>query len=317
MPRTTRPLLALLLATGTALAADDPAEKYTRAVKAEDETARKLGERVAKPGDSERERWFKRLDEVYTNRVPANPADWFDLITAGQAEWKRDGSKYFAEFHERIGQRLELKKDVPVSREMFAAYAEKFLGSDSPPWKLVDADGEARGVFKQLDLNRDGSLIKEECSPGLQERFDTADADKDAKISPDEYRDYFRRRVGYESQNPSFAPPSPPDKPKDKAPPVAEAPDEPRPKVLTDAKQLPKEVPGWFRELDGDKDLQVSLAEWVGAKRRPADFQEMDLNADGLLEAGELLRFRKVQAAEPKDADLRAGVPDAKKGKGG
>ena len=314
MPHPAPRLLALLL-FASALAAADPdlAERYARAVKAEDDAARKLGERVAKPGESERERWFKRLDEVYTGRVPPHPAGWFDLI-AGPGEWKRDGSKYFAEFHERIVYRLDLKKDAVVNREVFAAYAERFLGPDSPPWKLVDADGEAREVFRRLDADRDGALSKAECSPGLQERFDAADADKDGKISADEYRDYFRRRVGYEAQNPSLAPPEPPkgEQPKPK-PPAAEEPDEPRPVVLHDVKQLPKELPAWFRDLDADKDLQVSLAEWVVGGRAAGEFRAMDLNADGLLEVGEYLRFRKARAEEGKDADLRAAVPGGKK----
>ena len=52
---------------------DAAAEKYARAVKVEDEVSRKLAERVAKPGDSERERWFKRLDEADHPAGPAHP----------------------------------------------------------------------------------------------------------------------------------------------------------------------------------------------------------------------------------------------------
>ena len=309
MPRLARRALALLLVASPLLAADpDPAEKYARAVKAEDETARKLGERLAKPGDSERERWFKKLDEVFTGRVPPDPADWFDLIAVGQTEWKRDGSKYFAEFHERIVYRLDLAKTATVNRETFATYAARYLGADSPPWKMVDVDGEGRGVFKQLDANRDGGLVKEECPPALQERFAETDADRDGKISADEYREYFRLRVGSEARNPSLAPPPDPPKPK----PVADDPPEPKPVVMRDQNQLPKELPGWFRELDTDHDLQVSLHEWHTAKRPVAEFVAMDLNGDGLLEVREYLRFRKQQA-DAKPTDLRAAAPDAKK----
>ncbi|MCU0706534.1 MAG: hypothetical protein MUF18_21470, partial [Fimbriiglobus sp.] len=133
-----RPALATAWLCSTVFAADpDPTEKYARAVKAEDEVSRKLAERVAKPGDSEREKWFKRLDEVFTNKVPPTAADWFDLVTAGRPEWTRDSSRYFAEFHERICYRLDLKKDTVVTRDLFAAYADRFLGPDSPPWRVL------------------------------------------------------------------------------------------------------------------------------------------------------------------------------------
>lgn len=303
-----------LLIVSAALAADpDPAERYARAVKQEDEVARKTAERIAKPGESERERWFKRLDEVFTGKVPPDPADWFDLITAGRGEWARDSSRYFAEFHERVCYRFELKKDVALTRDTFAAYAARFLGSDSPPWRIVELGDEARGVFKQLDANRDGGLTREECSPGLAERFESADADRDGKVNATEYRDYLAARVGHETQ---FVPPDDKgkgDRPKEEAkakPPAAVEPDEPRPVMIREAKDLPKEVPGWFRELDTDKDLQVGLYEWATAKRPLPDFQAMDLNGDGLLEVAEYLRYRKMLADPKGTADLRAAVPE-------
>jgi EF hand len=286
-----RPLALCVLFASVALAADpDPAERYARAVKQEDEIARKTAERLVKPGESER-------------------------------EWVRDSSRYFAEFHERMCYRLDLKKDAAFSRDTFAAYAARFLGPDSPPWRVVEIADDARGIFKQLDVNKDGGLTREECSPGLAEKFDTADADKDGKISPTEYRDYLTARIGHETQ---FVPPDDKgkgDRAKDESkakPPAPPAdPDEPRPVVLRTLKDLPKDVPGWFRELDTDKDLQVGLYEWVAAKRPPAEFQAMDLNGDGLLEVGEYLRWRKMQAdggGKP-TADLHAAMPDKDKGK--
>ena len=312
--------LSLLIASVTLAADPDPAERYARAVKQEDEVARKTAERIAKPGESERERWFKRLDEVFTGKVPPDPADWFELITAGRGEWARDSSRYFAEFHERMCYRLDLKKDVVIARDTFAAYAARYLGADSPPWRIVEIGDEARGIFKQLDANRDGGLTREECSPGLVERFDATDADRDGKIGSTEYRDYLAARAGHEVQ---FVPPPEEkgkgDRPKEEAkgkPPVAE-PDEPRPVVIREAKDLPKELPGWFRELDTDKDLQVGLYEWAAAKRPLPDFQAMDLNADGLLEATEYLRYRKRQAegGVKGTGDLRAAAPGEKKDK--
>lgn len=309
-------LTAVVAVTYPLSAADpDPTEKYARAVKVEDDVSRKLAERVAKPGDSERERWYKRLDEVYTGRVPPNPADWFNLIAPGKSEWSRDTSRFFAEFHERVCYRLDLKKDTAIGHELFAGYAASFLGPDSPPWKIVDFADESRGVFKHLDINRDGSLTKEECSPGLQDRLDLADTDKDGKISPSEYREYLIGRVKYESQ---FAP-LPDEKGKGDRPkeeptkPVTTESEEPKPVVYHDAKDLPKELPAWWRELDADKDLQIGLYEWVAAKRSIAEYKAMDLNNDGLLEVVEYLRFRKLVAEGGiKLDDLRAAAPGEK-----
>lgn len=311
--------IALMLALASVSVAADPdsnerAEKYARAVKVEDDVSRKLAERVAKPGDSERERWFKRLDEVFTGKVAENPADWFDLITLGRSEWPRDASKYFAEFHERVCFRFDLPKETAVTRDTFALYAGRFLGADSPPWRIVEFGDESRGVFKHLDVDRDGKLTKAECSPGLVERFETADADKDGAINPTEYKEYLIARVGYEAQ---FAPPPDAkgkgDRPAEGKPAVpAEEPVEPRPLVYRVAKDLPKDVPGWFRELDTDKDVQVGLYEWAAAKRPVSQFQAMDLNGDGLLEVAEYLRWRKTATEAGKGDELRAAVPGEK-----
>jgi hypothetical protein len=318
-----RPLLLLAFAPAVLAADPEPGERYARAVKLEDEIARKTAERVAKPGESERERWFKRLDEVYTGKVPPAPAEWFDLITAGRGDWSRDSSRYFAEFHERMCYRLDLKKETVITRDTFAAYAARILGPDSPPWRMIDLGDEARGVFKHLDANRDGGLTREECSPGLAERFEASDADKDGKISGTEYRDYLAARVGVEVQQ--LPPPDekgkerPKEEVKAKPTPTPDEPDAPRPVMIRDAKDLPKDVPGWFRDLDTDKDLQVGLYEWAAAKRPVRDFQAMDLNADGLLEVAEYLRFRRLQAeaaAKPKPTDdLRAAIPEKEKDK--
>ena len=154
-----RPLAQSLLLASVAGAADpDPAEKYARAVKQEDELARKTAERLVKPGESERDRWFKRLDEVFTGKVPPDPADWFDLLTAGRTEWGRDSSRYFSEFHERMCHRLDLKKDTAFTRDTFAAYAARYLGSVSPPWRLASSCLNTPRASSPISTIRHGGL---------------------------------------------------------------------------------------------------------------------------------------------------------------
>lgn len=310
MPRFS--LTFLGVATSVSLVAGaEPDEKYLKAVKVEDETSRKLVERIQKPGDSERERLFKRLDEVFTNRVPEDPTDWFDLIVSGRSEWTRDGSKYFAEFHDRVIERLEMKKGEAISRDIFATYARQYLGPDSPPWKQADVFAEARGPFKHLDVNRDGFLTPDECSPGLRERFAQADTTGDGKIDLLEYQAYLRARVDYEVQTTV----SLDEKQKEELKRAEQLKDqmkgqeEARPVVYHDPSQLPKEMPGWFRQLDTDGDAQVALYEWRVSKRPLSEFEAMDLNGDGLLEVTEYLRYAKLVAeGSIRTPDLRAAV---------
>ena len=305
----------------SALPAEDPAERYARGVRAEDETARRLTERIQRPGDTERERWFKRLDEVYTGRVPDDPTGWFDMVTLGRSEWTRDGSRYFADFHDRVCERFELKKAEPIGRDTFAAYARQYLGPDSPPWKTADVTGDARGPFKLLDADRDGYLSSDECSPGVRERFAQADANGDGRIDLAEYQAYFRARVDHEVR--TTVPLDEKQKEERKAldqlkeqQTKAEA-EERAAKaagLYHDPARLPKELPAWFRQYDTDGDLQVGLYEWRAAKRPPLEFEEMDLNGDGLLEVGEYLRYAKLKAERgERPAELRASLPDGKK----
>jgi hypothetical protein len=306
-------LTLLGVATSVSLATGaEPDERYLKAVKVEDETSRRLVERIQKPGDSERERLFKRLDEVFTGRVPDDPADWFDLIVIGRSEWTRESSKYFAEFHDRVIERLEMKKGESISREAFSAYARQYLGPDSPPWKMADVYGEARGPFKHLDVNRDGFLTPEECSPGLQERFAQADTTGDGKIDLLEYQAYLRARVQYEVQ--TTVPLDDKQKEELKRAEQLKAQEDARPVVYHDPNKLPKEMPSWFRQLDTDQDVQVGLYEWRESKRPFAEFEAMDLNGDGLLEVVEYLRYAKLVAeGSIRPPVLRAALPDKKK----
>ncbi len=70
--------------------------------------------------------------------------------------------------------------------------------------------------------------------------------------------------------------------------------EEERPVALRYGK-LPKDLPEWFEELDQDKDGQVALWEWRKGGRSMAEFEDMDLNKDGLITADELLRWKQLR----------------------
>jgi hypothetical protein len=55
--------------------------------------------------------------------------------------------------------------------------------------------------------------------------------------------------------------------------------------------RLPKELPGWFAELDTDGDGQIGLYEWKTSGRSLAEFRRIDRNDDGFLTVEEVLRY--------------------------
>jgi hypothetical protein len=69
--------------------------------------------------------------------------------------------------------------------------------------------------------------------------------------------------------------------------------EETRPAVYRVGK-LPRELPGWFAQLDKDNDGQVGLYEWKAAGKATTEFLAMDANGDGFLTAEEVLRFQRV-----------------------
>jgi Ca2+-binding EF-hand superfamily protein len=66
---------------------------------------------------------------------------------------------------------------------------------------------------------------------------------------------------------------------------------------------LPKGLPSWFKDLDKDKDGQVSRQEWQQGGKKLDEFREYDLNDDGYLAPEEVLRHLK----KPNELTLENG----------
>src|SRR5262249_33699383 len=104
-----------------------------------------------------------------------------------------------------------------------------------------------------------------------------ADADGNGRLTKEEYRDYFKRKVAA------------------KADVLAAKMDAQAAKAGDPAAggklggKAGAGLPGWFTTLDADKDGQVSLFEWRKGGRARAVFEEMDLKGEGRLTADEYL----------------------------
>jgi Ca2+-binding EF-hand superfamily protein len=57
----------------------------------------------------------------------------------------------------------------------------------------------------------------------------------------------------------------------------------------------PKGLPPWFKELDTDRDGQVSLSEWRRGGKGLAEFRKYDLNDDGFITPEEVLRALRIR----------------------
>jgi Ca2+-binding EF-hand superfamily protein len=276
-------------------AADNDPDQY------EERMVARSAERAARASKADRLLWVKALSDAYPNRV-GNPTkedeygDWFDLVVGkGGGDWRRDTTTNtpFAELFEKVVQRLELGPVPSIRREEFLKYARRTLVPAQSGSSEMNEDIDK--VFRVLDRNGDGVLSTEEMTARLREDRLRADVDGNGRIDKDEYRAHFGMRVNAAAE-------------------VILAKINEQNKG-TDGKNATARtkaaLPGWFAELDTDKDGQLALFEWRKAGRALNLFMEMDLDNDGLLTRDEYLRYTLLkEKAEQAERLMAVPVPE-------
>lgn len=253
--------------------------------KYEEQTVNRCVEKAQRGGKNERGNWLKVLETAYPDKVVSAITDeeygtWFTLLAGKNEEWRRDDSTSPAitELFDKVLQRLELGPVPSIKRDEYMRYARR-LKEGNPPVgaNAPDPNEDADKVFRVLDRDGNGELDSDEFTAGLKGDKLRADIDGNGRISKEEYRDYFQRKVVAKADV-MFATAKNGDA-------GGKAGGKPKPGGG---------LPEWFTTLDTDKDGQIALHEWRKAGRPIALFTDMDLNGDGFVTRDEYLRYVKM-----------------------
>jgi hypothetical protein len=164
-----------------------------------------------------------------------------------------------------------------------------------------DQGDRAERMFKGYDRNGDSFLNQEEIqtTKNLRNEWEKWDANKDSKVSLDEWRAYMKSREQAAQDRK--------DEKKTDTAAVRSSSSSGGIDIITieeygkmdnwRAGKLP-ELPDWFKECDLNKDGQVAMYEWNQKSKEPiAKFLAMDANSDGLLTPDEVVRHQRQASA--------------------
>jgi hypothetical protein len=197
-----------------------------------------------------------------------------------------------------------------ITRQQYAAYTQQRMGGGPSPGagpvpgvvRLetrggsggFNPDSIAEMIFRRTDQNGDGLLNYDEMPESLRAERDKWDANRDGFVDTTEFRSFIDgRRQQMMAERGSSGP--------GQSWPGGwsgwletlgprRLPQEDRRPVVYRVGKLPPNLPGWFTEMDFDKDAQVGLYEWKSGSRPIDEFQKVDRNSDGFLTVEEVLR---------------------------
>lgn len=124
-----------------------------------------------------------------------------------------------------------------------------------------------QSLFEMIDTNQDGNLGERELRQAW-EHLAPWDRDGDGKVSRDEIPWKYQIALSQGGQE-----------------------DDPG-AVYTGTRPLAKRGPVWFRKMDRNGDNDISLREFLGPRE---DFQRLDMDKDGLIDASEAERAESLQ----------------------
>jgi Ca2+-binding EF-hand superfamily protein len=226
-----------------------------------------------------------------------DPAQIFDQFAGGKNVISRDdidpNNRMAVGMFDRITQTLNITNNQ-ITREQFVTGFEQMRqnfggrggpggrgGDQGPGGRGANVDDMAEAQFKQLDKNNDGFLNTDEMPAGLRSQLARYDSNHDNLIDLQEFKAYLRdqsRQGGMNMNQPAMY----------ELANIPEPEEEKRP-VVYNAKNYPKELPAWFKQLDVDNDGQIALYEWRRSGRSIEEFMAMDRNEDGFLTIEEVL----------------------------
>jgi len=255
----------------------------------------------------------------------SDPSQFFDMLSKGKDVITRDDvPQMFQSMFDRMASSQGITNGQ-ITREQFRSASDSFRsrmqnggGTGGPggmnrgggpggemPQEWLDRRSES--TFRQHDQNGDGLLQLNEMPENLKPAWEKYDANKDGAVSLEEFRGYMKDRMQMREQERKDAAANV-TVTTDALPPAAAPSHSPPAQVPEDSNQrptvyrfgnLPSDMPGWFAEMDSDKDGQVGLYEWVKASRPVVEFRTMDRNEDALLTIDELIGFVRNGNKQP------------------